>query len=177
MKYDVIVSNYLEENTYFIINKNNVIIVDPGADFDLIDNYINSNNYNILCILITHYHFDHIRSLDKLINKYNIKVYDYKNIGAIKINDYEIDIIKTSGHTSDSVSYYFKDYSVMFTGDFLFKESIGRCDFENSSIDEMNKSLNYIKTFNQDITILPGHGDKSNLKHEFKYNYYLIRGI
>lgn len=173
MNLDVIVSDYLGENTYLVYNNKDLIIIDPGCEFDLIDKYITDNGFNLLCILVTHYHFDHVRSLNKLISKYKTVVYDYNNIGEININNYKIDILKTFGHTDDSVTFYFKDNNVMFTGDFLFKESIGRYDFENSSIEVMKQSIKYIKTFNENIIIYPGHGDKSTLKHEFNHNYYL----
>ena len=61
----------------------------------------------------------------------------------------------------------------MFTGDFLFKECIGRCDLEGGNIKQMKESIKRIKTYNKNITIDPGHGDKTNLEYELKNNYYL----
>ena len=54
----------------------------------------------------------------------------------------------------------------MFTGDFLFYHTIGRCDLETSSIEDMKKSLAKIKIYDDDIIIYPGHGKKSILGEE-----------
>lgn len=171
MKVDVLKLGYLEENCYFITKDDNTLIIDPGDEINKIINFINSNNLNVIGILITHHHFDHVGALSELKQKYNLKVVDINNKELLKPFDYEI--IETKGHTSDSVSYYFKNDSVIFTGDFLFKEDIGRYDFENSSEEEMFKSLKEIKKINKDITIYPGHKDKTTLFHELKFNKYL----
>ena len=60
----------------------------------------------------------------------------------------------------------------MFTGDFLFYRTIGRCDLPESNYDEMLKSIDKIKKYPGDIKIYPGHGSSSVLEEEFKYNPY-----
>ena len=60
-----------QENCYFLTINNDLLIVDPGDEFKKIDNIIKNNNYNLLGILITHAHFDHIGALEELICKYN----------------------------------------------------------------------------------------------------------
>ena len=57
----------------------------------------------------------------------------------------------------------------MFTGDFLFYHTIGRCDLETSSITDMKKSLDNISKYPNDIKIFPGHGKSSILGEEKKY--------
>lgn len=163
---------YLEANCYIISHNNNCLIVDPGDDaYKIIDSI---GSLKVIGILITHYHFDHIGALSILKDKYNVNVYDYKNSGKnINIGDFSFKVIDTKGHTADSVSFYFDKYSVMFTGDFLFKESIGRYDFENSSYSDMKKSIEKIKKYDKNITIYPGHGDSSTLEYEFNNNVYL----
>ena len=79
---------------------------------------------------------------------------------------FSYEIIKTPGHASDSLTFYFKDEKVMFTGDFLFFHTIGRCDLETSSIEDMKKSLEEIKKYPDDIKIYPGHGRGSVLGEE-----------
>ena len=61
----------------------------------------------------------------------------------------------------------------MFTGDFLFYLSVGRTDLEYGNNDEMLKSIEKIKKYNDDITIYPGHSSKTTLGFEKKYNEYL----
>ena len=69
-------------------------------------------------------------------------------------------------------SFYFKDEEVMFTGDFLFKDTIGRYDFPESNAEEMFKSINKIKKYSDYITIYPGHGEFTNLGYEKENNPY-----
>ena len=61
----------------------------------------------------------------------------------------------------------------MFVGDFIFKESIGRCDLEGGDFTEMKKSLSKIKKYDKDIILYPGHGPSTTLKNELKNNIYM----
>ena len=67
----VVVGN-LEENCYFIIKDNSCIIVDPGDEFHKIDEIIKKLSLNVVAVLITHAHFDHIGALEEVLNKYNV---------------------------------------------------------------------------------------------------------
>ena len=82
-------------------------------------------------------------------------------------------MIYTGGHRNDLVTYYFYEDDIMFTGDFLFKECIGRMDLEYASYLEMMKSIEKIKKYNDDIIIYPGHGEESTLGYEKENNSYL----
>lgn len=62
----------------------------------------------------------------------------------------------------------------MFTGDFLFYHTIGRCDLPTGSEGDMVKSLELISKYPDDIDVYPGHGPKTNLEKEkqnFKYYF------
>lgn len=165
-------TGFLKENCYILIKDNDALVIDPGDNYLSIKNLI--KNKNVVGVLITHYHFDHIGALKELLNDYDAQVIDYKSSSKnINICNFNFKIIETKGHTSDSVSYYFKEDNVMFTGDFIFKESIGRCDMPTGDINDMMKSLKKLKEFNSNITLYPGHGDKTTLYNELKNNYYL----
>ena len=56
---------------------------------------------------------------------------------------------------------------------FLFKESIGRTDFDTSSYNDMLKSIAKIKTYDPDIKLYPGHGPYTSLEHELTHNQFL----
>ena len=88
-----------------------------------------------------------------------------------KIENFSFDVIYTFGHTSDSVTYYFKEEKIMFTGDFIFKNSIGRTDLGGNSND-MKNSINKIKKYSDNIKIYPGHGDTTSLIDEKANNVY-----
>jgi len=164
---------YLETNCYILEKDNNCLIIDPGDESDKIIYEV--GNLNVVGIIITHYHFDHIGALDDIRNKYNVEVYDINNLEEreYNINGFIFDVIHTKGHHETCITIYFSEDKIMFTGDFLFKESIGRTDLETANNNEMRESLDKIKKYSKDITIYPGHGEHSTLEHEFMYNYYL----
>ena len=173
MKVQAILCGYLEENCYVVSNEaGDAIIIDPGEDANTIIKYINKNELTVRAILITHYHFDHIGALEGVKNEYDVRVFDYKKVGKRKVHGFSFEIIKTPGHTSDSCSFYFEKDHILFTGDFLFKESIGRYDFETSSFIDMQKSISWVKTLPSGIEIYPGHGEKTTLGYEMKHNMF-----
>ncbi len=147
----------LEENCYIVEKDNKCIIIDPGDEADKI---ISNITYKVVGILITHYHFDHIGALDELKEKYNLQENNYD------IDGFNFEVIETPGHTSDSKTYYFKDDNIMFVGDFLFKDGIGRMDLPTGSVYEMKKSLDKIFTYPSNTFIYPGHGEISTLGEE-----------
>ena len=100
--------------------------------------------------------------IDALIND------DTKNL---KIGNSEIKIIHTKGHSKGGVCYLIGDN--LFSGDTLFKTSIGRCDLFGGDIKEIEHSIKE-KLFKLDdsITVYPGHGDKTTIGYEKKFNPY-----
>lgn len=62
-------------NTYFLILNKDVWVIDPGDDFDELEAIIDTNNYTVLGILLTHGHFDHISSAQKIKERYKVKIY------------------------------------------------------------------------------------------------------
>ena len=172
MKIKRVVTGSLEENCYVLIHNNDCLVIDPGDDFNLILEEI--KNYNLLAILITHHHFDHVGALDELLNYKDVPIYDYKiEEKDYEINNFKFKIIKTLGHTDDSITFYFYEDNTMFTGDFLFKESIGRTDLPTGDNILMKQSLEKIKKYPKEIKIYPGHGEDTTLEYELNYNYFL----
>ena len=171
MKINRIEVGYLVCNCYVLEIDNKVLVIDPGDEYDKIKPYLKDKK--VLGIILTHRHFDHIGSIDDIVRDYNVKVYDNNNLEEkeYKIDKFTFNIIKTPGHTMDSICIYFKKDKIMFTGDFIFKGSIGRCDL-GGDIDLMNKSIDKIKKYNDDIIIYPGHGGSSSLGYEKEYNMY-----
>jgi len=173
MRVEKIEVGILQTNCYILSLNNDCIVIDPGDEVDKIISKI--GNLNVLSIIITHYHFDHIGALNELRKKYNVCVYDINNLDEkeYKIKDFVFDVIYTKGHHDTCITIYFKDDKIMFTGDFIFKESIGRTDLETGSDYEMRKSLDKIKEYPKDVVIYPGHGDFTTLENELLNNIYL----
>ncbi len=147
----------LRTNCYIVTKNNKCLIIDPASDADIIKKAC--ENYQVEGILVTHHHFDHILALKELETFYHLKHNTHNN-------SFLYEIIKTPGHTKDSISFYFKEDKVMFTGDFLFFRTIGRCDLETSSIKDMKCSLNKIKAYDDNIKVYPGHGKPTTLGDE-----------
>lgn len=171
MRIEKIKVGALESNCYILNIGNDVIVIDPGDEGDKIKSKI--KNKNVIAVLITHNHFDHVGALSMFENNLIKDVNTFKE-SENQIADFKFQVIKTPGHTDDSVTYYFYEDEVMFTGDFLFKDTIGRCDFPNSNNIEMISSLNIIKNYQDNIKIFPGHGDESILGLEKNnFDYYI----
>lgn len=171
MKIKRLITGNLEENCYILIKENNCLVVDPGDDFYKIKDEI--KDLNTLAILITHHHFDHVGALEEILEYKNVKIYDY-NLEEKEyiINNFKFEIIKTPGHTSDSVTFYFKEENVMFTGDFIFKGTIGRTDLPTGNMKVMESSIEKIKKYDKNITFYPGHGENTTLEDEINNNYF-----
>lgn len=93
---------------------------------------------------------------------------------TITFGHHEFSIIPTPGHTPGSVFFYCKDEKIAFSGDTLFRMSIGRTDFELGSYPDIQKSLHRISTLlPSDTTILSGHGPETNMGEEKAMNPYL----
>lgn len=83
-------------------------------------------------------------------------------------------VIETPGHTPGSISLYSKMESILFTGDTLFFESIGRSDLPGGSQKALMKSLrDKILVLPPETSIYPGHGPLTNLERELKGNPFL----
>lgn len=165
-----IVVGPLQTNCYLLVKDNNCLVVDPGDDYNLIKEVIGS--LNLLGVLITHRHYDHIGALGYLVDEYKVMVYDKAmGKGHHNIESFSFDIIENNGHSDDSITFYFKEDNVMFCGDFLFKGTIGRTDLPTGSDEEMLQSLKEIKKYPYDTIIYPGHGSASNLEYEFENNF------
>lgn len=178
-------------------------IVDPGGDYDDIINFINSENIELEFILLTHGHGDHIGAVKKLKENLNLEIYacekeknlledsiinlsksipPFKPIKLIsdiwlkdgdKINFHgiELNVIETPGHTEGSICILMGN--TMFTGDTLFKMSVGRSDLPTGSCDEIINSVKKLYFYDDEIRILPGHGAESLLKFEKENNPFM----
>ncbi len=165
MKINRVIVGDLDTNCYILIKDNKCLIIDPGDEYNKIKEVIGNNE--IVGVIITHHHFDHIGALDKfnkdlILDRNNLEEKEYN------IDNFKFEIIHTPGHKEDCITIYFKEENIMFTGDFLFKDAIGRIDLPGGNHRDMFNSLNKIKEYNKNIKIYPGHGDSTYLKDEIR---------
>ncbi len=193
----------LQTNCYVVLNKekNNALIVDPGFFDQKLSAYVKNNKIAVETILLTHGHFDHIMGVDFLNAKTTYiheldeemlqdceknagflagvthfeKIYDlktFKDSERIKFDDEEFVVVHSPGHTKGSCCFIFKN-KFMFTGDTIFKQSIGRTDLFGGDYNQLKSSVKKILNFDDNFFILPGHGQHSTLNYEKKFNQML----
>ena len=203
MKFKKIENSYISENTYVIYEADTALIVDPGSNFEQIDQVLIDNEIKNINIYLTHGHVDHIKSVNDFVSKYNCPVYVYedeiqllesptmnmsskmggdivvKNAIGIKdtidISGWDLKVYHVPGHTSGHSMLYVKKINALFTGDFIFLNEIGRCDLPTSSLDKMYESLDTLVNFDPKIEIYPGHGQATSIGYELKNNKYINR--
>jgi glyoxylase-like metal-dependent hydrolase (beta-lactamase superfamily II) len=194
-------SGPLRVNTYFIVNdKGEAVVVDGGENYKKVKQVATDYNLKIKALLLTHAHFDHagnakklqddgakvyIGSLDapKLLNEDNLsgdfgRKFDYLTADCT-VNDgdeilecgFKIKVISTPGHTDGSVCYLLDN--MLFTGDTLFLESVGRTDFKTGSREDLVGSVKKLFALDGDYSVYPGHEEFTTLSHERKYNTFI----
>lgn len=193
-----IIQGRIETNSYVVSENQFALFIDPEGEPATFIQYINDQKLIPLAILLTHGHFDHIGAVEALRSLYEIPVYagenekellasanlnlstmmydnlsinaDYyvKDLDVIKLSNMEVQVLETPGHTIGSVCYIMQDH--IFSGDTLFLESYGRFDFPTGNKMMLYNSVKRLLALPNDYIVHPGHGDKTTLAHEKKYN-------
>lgn len=94
----------------------------------------------------------------------------------IPFGTHTLTVIPTPGHTPGGVCYYCADEGILFSGDTLFRSSIGRTDLPGGNYTAILESLHTLTAqLPDDVRVLPGHGPASTIAFERRVNPY-IRG-
>ena len=93
----------------------------------------------------------------------------------VKFGSHTFKIIRTPGHSPGSVSFYCEEENVLFTGDTLFKGSIGRTDFPGGSMFQIISSLRELAQLPDKTIVYPGHGPQTSIGFELAHNPYMDR--
>lgn len=94
---------------------------------------------------------------------------------TIEFGSHKFVVIETPGHSPGGVFYYCKEENVAFSGDTLFKGSIGRTDFVGGSMFMLIQSLRMISQMPDEVKLLPGHGPETSIGEEVAHNPYIDR--
>jgi len=193
---------FFKVNCYILSLESVNVIIDPGADFDIIKRSIEKDGIKPDFILNTHGHYDHIGAVENITSSYKIPFYIHefeepiitdpaKNYSSffgeneLSLKTYDLiknknyDFFKDLGIDIINVpghtpgSIMIKTGNFLFTGDLLFKDAIGRTDLPGGDSEEIKRSLAKIKKMDEKSMIYPGHGEVTSLEYELKSNYYL----
>ena len=97
-----------------------------------------------------------------------------KDGDTITFGSHTLKVVQTPGHTPGSALIYCEEEHTCFTGDTLFRMSIGRTDFDGGSWEQMEQSLsNVVANLPKETIVLSGHGPQSTIEEELRYNPYL----
>lgn len=183
--------------------KTSCVVIDPGEEPEKIADYMSRNGMKCQAILLTHGHFDHITGVDRLVSLTGAPVYAGERERELMMNagqngsrmagyelsvepdillkdgqtlclaGMEFEVIFTPGHTVGSCCFYEKSEAVLFSGDTIFMESVGRTDFPTGSSRELIASVREkVLVLPENVKIYPGHGPETTVGYEKQYNPY-----
>lgn len=95
----------------------------------------------------------------EIIEKSPDKISFFPSNIKYRISNIEFDVISTPGHTPGSVCFYFPEEKILFSGDTLFKDGVGRTDLSYSSEKDLQYSLKKLAQLPRETKIYPGHGE------------------
>ncbi len=191
----------IDNNNYLLIDEESkeAVLIDCSAADPIVKSEIEKCGAKLKYILLTHGHFDHvagIRPTDakivmheadmRILNQTNMYLPAFgipeisipkidifvKDGDVLKIGNTDIKVLHTPGHTQGGVCYLVGD--MLFSGDTIFRESVGRCDLEGGDFVQIVDSIkSKIFTLPDNITIFPGHGKSTTVAWEKEHNQFM----
>jgi len=190
----------VDTNCYLIYDEQSkkACLIDPAA-YDLrVEEAIANHELVLEYIILTHGHFDHILGASDFKNKTGAKIAsheleaeylenpdkNYSGFGIvhadilltegdiIKFGDMSLKLMHTPGHTKGSSCFICESHKVIFSGDTLFKQGIGRYDLHGGDYSTLIDSLDKLKNLVGDYKIYPGHGGTTTLEAEMAENMH-----
>lgn len=188
--------NSYEEKCYVLTTDgdNRAVVVDPGFTSDEETKFfakLTFNRIHPIAVLLTHAHPDHRYGASAMQEIYKLPIYmapdekdlfddldfettDVKNGEILELGPFRFKVIATPGHTPGSVCYHDEKHGVLFSGDTLFRGTIGRTDLKGGDYDKLIVSvMDSLMGLPGDTDIYPGHGEPSTIADERTSNPFL----
>lgn len=192
MKIHKLVVGELSTNCYVVVSeKGHAFIIDPGDDADRIHDFLSQNNIKAKFIVHTHGHFDHIRAdaalgLPVYIHEKDASLIQspqkspmseffgpveaviperlLKDADEIILDELVFKVIDTPGHTPGGICLL--GDGILFSGDTLFRDGVGRTDFPGASSRQLQDSLKKLSLLRAETVVYPGHGPETTIQKE-----------
>lgn len=185
------VCNPYQQSTYVVHAEGqpSCIIIDAGMYDDdekaQVNAYLRDQHLSVAAVLITHTHPDHICGLNWLKSTYSVTtVIDASTTEKEHtIAGMHIQTIATPGHKEDCLCFAVKPLEtkegekeglpVLFSGDTLFRQSVGRTDMPGGNYNILIQSLHLLMKLPDAMTVYPGHGEPTTIGYERKFNPFI----
>ncbi len=164
MKIEKIAVGTLQANCYLLVDGEEAAVIDPGDEPQKIIDAIEKSGAKVKLVANTHCHFDHIGANAAVAEKFGAAVLaDFNEENILAVGKSKLKIVKTPGHTPDSICFFGDDFVI--SGDTLFEDGIGRTDLSGGSDEQMVSSLKKLDVLIGDgMMVYPGHGDPFKYK-------------
>jgi hydroxyacylglutathione hydrolase len=140
------------------------VFVDSGAPLEPLLEAVERDDLTPTHLLITHAHADHVAGNDELVRRFDIPVVT----DAVETGALTIEALPTPGHSDDMVAFVVNGI-VCFTGDTLFRDSVGGGNFG-----EIRRSvMEVLMTLPPETRVLPGHTEESTIEREWEENPFV----
>lgn len=192
------ISGPIDANNYLLIDGDEAVLIDCSEFKSEILKEL--ENIKLKYILLTHGHFDHVLGVNAMREATGAKVLvqkndvermeesaqimqtfgvqgvetpladEYLNDGdVIEFGNTKINVIATPGHTQGCVCYLVD--GKLFSGDTLFRNSVGRCDLPGGDFEKLSNSVKAkLFTMDDNTVVYPGHGPETTIGYEKQYN-------
>jgi hydroxyacylglutathione hydrolase len=140
------------------------VFVDSGAPLEPLLAAVDEHGLTVTHVLTTHGHEDHVAGHDELVERFSCPVVT----GAVETGGLRFNALPTPGHSDDGVAFV-ANGEVVFTGDTLFKNSVGGGDFETVK----RSVMDVLMTLPRELRVYPGHTDETTIGDEWDANPFV----
>ena len=170
-------------NTYLVASGPGAqgFLVDAGGPMEPLFEAAERSDIDVTHVLLTHHHHDHVCALDAVTRRYpDITVLahpdepvDAEPFAPLTIGDVEVDAVHTPGHTKGMLNFTVPGH--VFTGDTLFKNSIGgvRAPGSTSYEDIKSSIMDRLMSLDPATEVHPGHTDPTTIGDEWESNAFI----
>jgi glyoxylase-like metal-dependent hydrolase (beta-lactamase superfamily II) len=193
-------------NAFLVIDDatNAAVIFDaPPDSLDVLTTAVRAENAQVVLLVITHHHWDHIGDGAALAEALNVPVAAHPaslpflehpagggmpitpinvdrllNEGdSVEIGSIKFEVLHTPGHAPGEITLYSAENKAMFGGDTLFPNGYGRTDIPGASEEETLATLRRLLALPDDVAVYPGHGLPTTIGAERRWMERMTRGM